>query len=323
MRATISVVILLFLQPAYSAPREAIFSNGDVQLAGTLVLPEGDGPHPVIVFVHGSGPHPRQGPLEYAPVFTDLGYGLLAFDKRGSGESTGSWVTSSLDDLASDVAAAVDWLRGQADVSADRIGLWGISQAGWIIPQVMADDPRIAFAIVVSGGGASPLQSELYSYHRTFEKAGLPASVQADAFATLGDYFWYLATGRDREALVTRLEAAREQPWYEHAPLERILPSESNRPNWAWVATYDPLPAISRIKAPVLLLFGDQDDQQPTELAVERWRQGLQLAGNTDATIRVFAGADHGLRQTGTDHHRGPLVEGYQATVEAWLRERR
>ncbi|MDX1570896.1 MAG: alpha/beta fold hydrolase [Xanthomonadales bacterium] len=325
MRIIGMILLGLLAQLSAAEPRteEVRFASGEIELAGTLVRPEGEGPFPGVVFVHGSGPHTRAGPVSYASTFTDAGVGMLAFDKRGSGESEGNWITSSLDDLVGDVCAAVDYLRAQPGFDANRIGLWGVSQGGWIAPVAALRCGPMAFMIVVSGGAVSPLQSELYSYQRAFERGGIDAEQQAEAFSVLGDYFWYLGTGKDREKLIRRLEQVRERPWYRYANLDRIMPSsEAGRLNWAWVAKFDPLPSISRFKAPVLLIFGDEDDNQPTEEAVKRWKQGMALAGNDNYRIKVFEGANHGIRLGGDAHHgagRPPLADGYPEIIGAWL----
>jgi S-formylglutathione hydrolase len=82
-----------------SNEREVSFRNGSVELRGTLLVPDGEGPMPAIVFLHGSGPQTRGGFRTYAVEFARLGIASLYFDKRGSGESGGSWVNSSMEDL--------------------------------------------------------------------------------------------------------------------------------------------------------------------------------------------------------------------------------
>ncbi|MEM9304906.1 MAG: alpha/beta fold hydrolase [Pseudomonadota bacterium] len=302
---------------------EVTIDNGEVRLAATLVRPAAEAGYPGVVFIHGSGPHKRAGPLAFASAFTDAGVGLLAFDKRGSGESTGAhWGSSSLEDLSEDVLAAVEFLRRQAGFDPDRIGLWGVSQGGWLAPMVAERDGNLAFVIVTSGGGASPLQSELFSYGQVFDRAKLSVRDRAAAMALLGDYFRYLGTGEDRAGLMAAIGRAREESWYAALNIGRIVPSEANRPNWAWVANFDPMPGIARLTAPVLLVFGDQDRDQPTELAIERWRQGLALAGNDRVTVRVFEGANHGIRSGDHSHgKRPPLVDGYPEVITTWLEQ--
>ena len=306
------------------AERDVSFSNGEVELKGTLVRPVGEGPFPAIVFLHGSGPATREGALRYAREFARLGVAGLAFDKRGAGESGGSWLTSSLQDLADDALAAVSFLKEQDAIDAERIGLWGVSQAAWVAPVAASRSDDIAFMMLISGGGATPRESEMFSYRHQFERAGLSA-VEADrAGSILNDYFDFLATGDGRPALEARLDSIRSTRL---APLadeiDGIMVSDENRPNWAWVASHDPAEHIGSVRVPVLLLFGDRDTEHPTELAIERWRQGLARAGNDDVTIRRFREAGHGIRMRNGHRSggRAPFADGYMEAQLEWLRQ--
>lgn len=300
--------------------RDVTFRNGSVELQGTLILPTVQGPAPAIVFLHGSGDHPRAGFRPYAEELAGLGIASLFFDKRGSGESGGSWITSSLEDLAGDALAAVEHLKTVEGVDPGRIGFWGVSQAGWVAPVAAARSPDIAFMILISGGGASPRESEMFSYQQQFERTGLSPAETDEAMEVLEAYFGYLASGEGRAEVAARLDGIRTGRLSRLAEqLDRILVSEENRPNWQWVATYDPAPDIEKIRCPILLLFGDRDTDQPTALAVERWREGLARAGNDQVTLVVFPGAGHGIRMGDRHTGAGPFADGYAELQLGWL----
>lgn len=296
-----------------SNEREVSFRNGTVELRGTLLVPDGEGPMPSIVFLHGSGPQTRGGFRTYAVEFAQLGIASLYFDKRGSGESQGSWVNSSREDLVGDALAAVDYLKSVEGVDRGRIGFWGVSQAGWVAPMAAARSPDVAFMILVSGGGASPRESEMFSYQGEFDRAGLSPAETAEATAILDAYFDYMATGEGRAQLLERVAAIRTTRLSPLADeLEPIIPStEEGRRNWSWVGAYDPLPDIERLRIP-LLLFGDRDNDHPTELATSRWREGLATGGNDQLTLKVFPGAGHGIRMRDgyTGSGRAPFADG-------------
>lgn len=322
--------------------RDVAFQNGDVELRGTLLLPSGAGPFPAIVFLHGSGPHTRGGFERFAKEFASLGIASLYYDKRGTGESKGSWITSSLDDLANDAVAGVNYLKTLKEIDASRVGFWAVSQGGWIAPLAASKAPGTAFLVVVSGGGVPPRDTEMFAYRGHFKRMGLSPADTTTAVEILDSYFAYLATGKDRDKVVAKLDGIRKgalAPLAEQ--LDRILPSESNRPNWSWVATYDPAAHIAQLQCPVLLLFGDRDTEQPTEIAVERWRDALAKGGNVRTTVMVFPGADHTMRMrsaagaaaagaaAGAGHEapmtpghavaRAPLADGYTEIQLGWL----
>lgn len=301
---------------------EVSFHNGKVTLKGTVIVPDTVGPHAGVVFLHGSGPSTRAGARPYAEAFAKLGLASLFFDKRGCGDSGGSWTQSSLDDLAKDALAAVACLGSQSGVDTKRIGLWGVSQAGWVETLAACQSPDIAFMVVISGGGATPKQSEMFSYRQEFQEAGLSQEQIDKANTVLDRYFHYLATGQGHDDIVQSLSDLRED---DMAPLakqiDRVLPSEANRPNWEWVASWDPAPCIEKIHCPILLMFGGRDTEQPTDVAVERWREGLAKAGNTQSTVMVFPEAGHGIRMPREhgDHRRAPFADGYEEAMVGWL----
>jgi len=136
----------------------AAFENGDVRLAFSLDLPEGRPPFPAVVLGHGSGRTTREQMRWMAREWNRMGYAALRFDKRGVGESTGEYSgvgTGNSDRmfalLASDMAAGVRFLRTRPEIDGRRIGLSGISQAGWIVPVAARQLGDLLFLVLYSG----------------------------------------------------------------------------------------------------------------------------------------------------------------------------
>ena len=136
--------------------------SSDVELAASLDLPPGDGPHPVMVVVHGSGEIERDQFEGFARSWTALGVAVLRYDKRGVGQSTGSFRGVSagnsdevFDVLAGDVVAVVDYVAARPEIDADRIGLVGASQAGWIMPLAASSSAEVDFIVSISGATSS------------------------------------------------------------------------------------------------------------------------------------------------------------------------
>ena len=118
--------------------REVVeFSNGEIVLAGELTFPEGDGPHPAVVLISGSGDQDRDSNFFGFPIFAVLadhlarvGVVSLRFDDRGVGGSTGDGLLATIEDRAGDVEAAVDLLLARDDIDAERHRP-GWPQRGW------------------------------------------------------------------------------------------------------------------------------------------------------------------------------------------------
>jgi dienelactone hydrolase len=151
-------------------PLPSTFQNGEVRLAFTLDLPEGAGPFPAVVTGHGSGRITRQDLAWFAAQWTRRGFAVLRFDKRGVGESSGTYVAVGTKDsprifpeLAGDIVAGVKFLRTRPEIDPRRIGLAGWSQAGWIIPYAARELGDAAFMVLGSGPVCTVGQEMFYS----------------------------------------------------------------------------------------------------------------------------------------------------------------
>src|SRR5207302_10609544 len=143
------------------------FGDGGVQLAGRLVRPAGKGPFPAVVIVPGSVPAHRDTYDLWAYFFASRGFAVLSYDKRGVGDSTGTYVRAATDanlhNLAADALAGVDWLRTQREIAPKRIGLSGGSQAGWVIELAASQSTHVRFAALQSGAAMSVGRQLAYS----------------------------------------------------------------------------------------------------------------------------------------------------------------
>lgn len=143
--------------PLVSQP--AVYADGAVRLVGRLLRPPGRGPFPAVVIVPGSEPATRTTDDLFAYFFAAHGFAVLTYDKRGVGDSGGTYDrsagTANLRRLASDALAGVEWLRRQPVVDRTRIGLTGGSQAGWVIEIAAARSPAVRFAALQSAPAMS------------------------------------------------------------------------------------------------------------------------------------------------------------------------
>ncbi len=130
---------------------EVTFSNGPIKLAGTLTVPEGDGPFPAALLISGSGAQDRNEEVfDHKPFLvlsdhlTRAGIAVLRVDDRGVGESTGSAIDATSEDFAGDALAGVNFLRTRDEIDKKKIGLIGHSEGGIIAPQVATESDDVA-----------------------------------------------------------------------------------------------------------------------------------------------------------------------------------
>jgi dienelactone hydrolase len=322
--------------PAQVAPEkpaireEAVaFVSGKFTLAGTVFLPEGTQPHPAVVLFHGSGPQSRD--LSTAHWFAEQGVAALAYDKRGVGESTGDFRAVPFMDLCDDGLAAINYLKSRPEVDPKRIGVWGLSQGGWLGPLAASRSADVAFVIAVSGPGVSPGEQMIVYYENELRREGLRESDVREASSLRREIWTYMETGENYEKTKADLEQARTKSWFAKAkvqqddsfgplpaPEERTKPSGRSLLWFGQEAVYDPVPALRDLHVPALFLFGDQDQLIPVAKSIEiiRFVQGQDPHHNF--TIREFPNADHGMYSMADG---GPQLDPeYLKTMHDWLR---
>jgi uncharacterized protein len=145
---------------------EVRFQNGEVTLAGTLYVPSGTGPHPAVIFIHGSGDDGRETYRYFADILARRGIAVLIYDKRGVGASTGSWKASPFSVLADDALAGVNFLKGHRAIDAKRIGAWGGSEGAIIAPWAASRSADVAFVVMQAATGVTFAQQNLYQNER-------------------------------------------------------------------------------------------------------------------------------------------------------------
>lgn len=270
---------------------------------------------PAVILLPGSGPSTRSDAAAFVQPFLRKGFAVLTFDKRGCGASTGSWLTSSLDDMAADGRVLLEWVKARAEVEAARVGLVGVSQGGWTAPLVASGRADVAFLIGLTGGGVSPRVVERFDYERRLERAGVVGADLAVARKTIDAYFSFLSGEVSQTAVTSLLESGRDRSWPGDLGLGRVLPSEAQRPAWAWVATLDPEASLRSLRLPVLAIIGGRDRDPSME--VKAWQAALSANPDPRTEIRVVPGAGHVLTVGGT-HMQGIFNTEALDAMAAW-----
>ncbi len=292
---------------------EVRFRNGGVELAGTLLLPDGPGPHKAVVFLHGSGPEGRWASAYLARRVVGGGTAALIWDKRGVGESGGSWEAASFEDQAGDAAAAVALLRSRLDIDSDQVGIHGHSQGGTIAP-LAAIRSNADFVIGSAASGLPMDDVEVYSVGNFL---GIP-SMSGDEAALARAYVEALVDvayhGAPRDSLDALVERARGREWFFEPP----APDDSY---WGFsrrIADFDPVAWWRQVDVPVLLVYGASDERVPVEPSVEAITSALESSGHS-ASVRIFEGADHTFRVRLPGDEWPRTVTGYPEAVIDWL----
>ncbi len=139
------------------------FQSGDFKIIGELRIPKIDGNLPLVIMVHGDGPAYRTYFAKLKERMLRAGYATLMWDKPGYGESTGKFSNEKrLAERASILVDAVNFMKSHAAIDSSRIGVWGISQAGYVMPLALRQSDDIKFMIAVGCPGMNGIDQTAY-----------------------------------------------------------------------------------------------------------------------------------------------------------------
>ena len=228
-------------------------------LGGLLFVPEGDGPFPAAVVIHGSGTSRRDNGwyLTLTKHLQDSGVVVLLPDKRGSEKSEGDWRTSSFEDLATDTRAAIDYLRAQQEIPLSGIGVIGMSQGGWIAPLVAKEVDDLTFLVSMVGPMVTPREQLLYEENYNLRQLGFLPGI-SNVLAYVGSAFVR-----------------------HHAQPEL----------YELIVDYDPLPHWQDVSTDSLVLLGADDTNVPSAESADR----LMALDNPHIRVKIYEGSGHAL----------------------------
>ncbi|GAA3441624.1 alpha/beta hydrolase family protein [Planomonospora venezuelensis] len=305
--------------PAPVAEERVTFRSGGLILGGTLALPAGPGPHPVVLIVTGSGPLDRDADHKRMPlgVSRDLAHALaragvasFRYDKRGVGESQGDFLAAGLSDNVADARAALAWLRGRTEIDPAAVFVAGHSE-GAVIATALSPAEQDGLAGIVLLSGIARTGEETLRWQARQIAGDLPAPVRVILRLLGTDLF------TKQEQALTRLKATTTD----------VARVQGRRTNARWhreFIAFDPEPLLRGLRVPVLAVTGDGDVQvDPADLDTV-----AALVDGDVTTVRV-PGLSHLLRQdpdagglrTYKQQIRRPTDPGVLTLVTDWVNE--
>lgn len=313
-------------RPAVPYTEEEItWKSGDVTIAASLLLPKGQGPFPLIVTAHGSGDHTRD--RFHGDFFARNGVAMLINDKRGSGGSGGRWQDVGFKELAEDIVGGVNAVKDRPEIDKNRIGLFGISQAGWIEPLTASMSPEIDFLIIVSGPTIPVEQEGFYDYKYSLRQKGHGDDVIAKAVNYLTMNNRVTRSGEGYPELMAEWRKLREEPWWEDFGMGAIPPMPPKNKSRDWyrrVIDFTNVPYLEKLDIPILWIYGEDDESVPTAECVEI-AKSIQSRLGKDYTINIYPEADHGIRiypKPGEPFRWFGYQDGYPEDAVAWMRNK-
>lgn len=294
--------------------------DADIYLAGTITIPNGEGPFPAVVLVSGSGSQDRNEELlghrpflVLSDYLTRKGIMVLRYDDRGVGGSGGNAENATTADLAGDALAAVNFLMSYPGADKDRIGVMGHSEGGMIAPMVANRNPAVKFIVLLAGPGV-PCNELLL---KQMELIGRVGGANEDEIEQSLDFsiemFRLIKQEKDSAQLRVQLlqylwnnthkvgkeitEAGMTEKDFVEAQLATFM-----SPWMLYFLNYDPAVELSQVKCHVLAVNGSLDLQVSAPENLEGIRKALQKGGNQHFTIKTYPKHNHLFQQCKTGH---------------------
>jgi dienelactone hydrolase len=284
---------------------ETKFQSGSVNLAGRLVLPDGNDKVPVVVLVHGSE---HDGALTFNALQRMLpaaGIGAFVYDKRGTGASGGVY-TQDFDVLANDAVRAMQEARRLGATRVARVGYQGSSEGGWVAP-LAASKAKVDFVIVSFGLAVSILDEDQESVALDMRFHGHSGSDTEKALnlARAGERVIETMDTQGYEQFNALREQYRSEPWFQDVhgdfvflilPLDKPqIDAALKQFDFQTPFRYDPMPILRASTTPQLWVLGSDDLEAPSAETATRI-QSLIAAGQ-NYTLAVYPGAEHGMTE--------------------------
>jgi len=290
---------------------EVRFVNNEAgdTLAGTLTLPDEDGPFTSVILVTGSGAQNRNEELlGYKPFLvladylTRNGIAVLRYDDRGVAESTGDFPSATSEDFAGDALAAVEFLKGRNDI--DKIGIAGHSEGGLIAPMVAVESDDVDFIVLMAGTGLRGDSILILQTGLIMRANGVDEKlVDRDLSVYRKIYNEMLSnkTNDDLKQSITDIikkaySDLSEEERKELGDLDKYIENTLKQLISRWFRNfiqYDPYPTLTKVKCPVLAINGEKDLQVPPKENLSAIENALKEGGNKDYKIVEMPGLNH------------------------------
>lgn len=338
-------IFLIFLIPLLGCKQEkkylnpvsenVIFINtkDNVQLYGTLSLPNKEGSFPVAILISGNGKHTRDAAfgkhkpfLDISNYLTKKGIAVLRYDKRGIGQSTGNYDSADSFDFAEDVNSAIKYLLTRKEIKKNQIGLIGHSEGGLIAPIVASQASNVAFIISLAGPSLSGDKILLSQQKAIALAKGLNKSEIEKSQALNRKAFEMVRLNKDEIVLKEKMTEYIEEISLNDPDKPKSMTYEEYvdvqvngilRPWMVNFLKYNPHEYIEKVKCPVLALNGSKDLQVLSSQNLSEWKRILETSGNKNITTIEIKNLNHLFQTcvTGLPEEYEEIDESFSAAV--------
>ena len=312
---------------------EISIEAGKFSVKGDLLMPEAGTNFPCVIFCTGSGPTNRKQTIEKSKVirkFIEKGFAFFIDDKPGSGDSKGEFSGDSLlRERAFILEKEVEVLKKHPGINPGQIGIYGSSQASYVMSVFFEKQNDVSFLIAWSCPAMNSIEQSAYLVMKQTLCEGHGQS-EADKVRK------YFIQRNEAKTYPEYLEAAEyldKQPMIINLGWGGVIRENDFSPGTPESESYlNPVNGLGKIKIPALFLFAEMDTQIDPVQGAEAFNKALNEAGNNNFKIKTISKADHNMRITNTgclkEQQEAYKKEGgsklspeFLETISMWLDE--
>ena len=321
--------------PYLSEEVEYINIQSGLKLAGTLTLPENAENCTAVILISGSGAQDRDESifghkpfLVIADFLTRNGIAVLRVDDRGVGGSKGNTQDATSKDFATDLQAGIELLKSRKEIDSKKIGLIGHSEGGLIAPMVAINSKDVAFVVLLAGPGINGEQIIYKQVELLNRAAGLTVEQVTQKLNVQKAIFDILLNEKDTVNQMERLQQVFSNGMYNtmNDNQKKAIDIGLNALKTPWFRfflAYDPIPALDKLKCPVLALNGSKDLQVPPKENLAAIEKALKEGGNLNYKTMELENLNHLFQtcETGAVSEYAQIEETISPTVLEILRD--
>ncbi|MEP1445235.1 MAG: alpha/beta fold hydrolase [Paraglaciecola sp.] len=327
---------------------ELLIAVNDVQIGGTLTLPNKNEVDSLVILSSGSGPQDRDETLDGFKIFKVIaehlalqGIASFRYDDRGVGESSGVFQTATLDDHARDLKGMIKFFKASEIYSFKDFILFGHSQGGISSTKVAINNSDIKSLVLMGAPSAPLIDIVLYQIRQEYNLSPISRHFIEAEVSAHNKLMSAIRNNRNKEQALKEFELSTvavmsRQPANEGLQAKKIEEMATNKtkefeivyalPSLTSYLYHDTSLDYSRLNIPVLSLFGGKDLQVTIEQHKDRMENAF-LASGTPYQFVTFDDANHYFQtaKSGKRDEYGTLekrfVSGFLETISAWILE--
>lgn len=301
---------------------EIEFTNAkeNINLAGTLTLPQKKEKSSAVILIAGSGPNDRDETIfghkpfwVLADYLSRNGIAVLRYDKRGVEKSGGEYFTATTQDFADDAEAALNYLKSRKEIDSSSIGLIGHSEGGIIAPMIASQNKDVKFLVLMAGLGVSGIELSLAQNQFAFNKASLSDKekdslneILKEVFTSTDNWTEYVGSEAERSALKNELNILWQNlPMKIRGQVTKETFIEKTTANIAtpWFRHFlkvNPPIYLQKLSIPVLAINGEKDTQVDYKSNLSAIESALIEGGNIKYEIKTYPNLNHLFQESNT-----------------------